>query len=445
MSRVRAGINTVIEMLRTPGERRKFLVGAASVFVLQIAGVAAAYLMQALLANLAGSQGFGDYIYAYNWARLLAMFGGFGLTLSVLKFLPGYIADEKWGQIRGVINAFSLITLGVSSILAVLAIGVFTIFPPEDIDITTLYVGLLITPLISISYLYIEVLRGMGFVALAYGPINVGQNVLMMVAISVVFLLTGSLTNVNAISLLGLVTIGIVIFQLINIFRKMPVAAKSAKAVYETGVWIRTSLPMLLIRSFDLVMDRVDVLMVGFLLGAIPTGIYAVASRTASLAMFPLVAVNAVTAPRIAPLYNQGKMEELSNLVKRATLISMAVSLVACVGIILFSYPLLKLFGEDFVEGQTTLFILTAAQFVNASVGPVGFLMSMTGHEKLNGRIYAVVTAINITLNYYFLVYTDLGIEGVALSTGISLALRNIWLYIEVRRRLHISTLPVSW
>jgi len=442
MSQMSVVFEKVMTILRTPGEQRKFLTGAASVFIIQIAGVGSAYVLQVLLARWMGAEPFGDYIYAYNWARLLAAFGGVGLTLSVLKFLPDYIAEKDWGRLRGLINAFSTIVFGASSLLAAGALLLFIAFPPQDVDATTLYIGLLTTPLFALTLLFVEMIRGMGHVRLAYTPLSFGQNALMIVAAGLTLLLTGTLTNVIAISLLGGVTLGIVVFQVITILRKLPIVARGAKAVYEVKHWLRTSFPMLLIQSFDIIMDRVDVLIVGLVLGAVPTAIYAVASRSAALAIFPLVAVNSMTAQRISPLYNAGRMGELSQLVKRATALSIVGTLVICAGLIVLSYPLLFIFGEEFVVGQRTLIILVIGQFMNAATGPVSYLLSMTGHQKVNGRIYGIVLAVNITLNLSFLTFTDLGIEGVAIATASAIALRNVILYFEVRRRLNISTLP---
>lgn len=442
MSHLIAQLQTRLRRLQQAGEARRFVAGAAGVFGLQVAGVGLAYLMQALLTNLMGERNFGDYIYAYNWARLLAAFGSLGLTLSTMKFIPDYVSDGEWGKLRGTLNAFSIVTLVGSSTLALAALALFNLFPPADIDLTTLNIGLALTPLLALTTLYVVVLRALDTVAWAYGPVNVGQNLLMMLGAGAIALLGGSLVNISAITLLGVVILVVVVVQLVGIAIALPRKARGAQALYDLRVWLTTSLPMLLIRGFTIIMDRVDVLMVGLLLGAVPTGIYAVASRTANLATFPLTAANSIAAPRISPLYNQGRLDELERIVQRATLLSLGGSLVLVIGIVLFSELLLSLFGEAFLAGQRVLVILAFAQLINAAVGPVSFLLSMTGHQALNGRIYAVIVALNIALNYIFVAYTDLGSEGIAIATAVAIIVRNLWLYVAVRRTIGINTLP---
>jgi O-antigen/teichoic acid export membrane protein len=423
------------------GPRWGFLTGTASVFILQIMGLASAYIMQALLARWMGSKDFGDYIYAYNWARLLALFGGLGFTLSTLKFVPTYIMEKSWDKLRGLITTFSLLTLAGSGILTLGAIAVFSVFSPQDIDSTTLMIGLLITPLIALTYLYVEILRGLDSIFVAYSSVAVGQNVLMIIVGGGILLALGALTNIQAISALALVTLLIAAIQLFAIIRSLPAPARTVKAAYETKHWIRTSFPMLLIRSYAILMERVDVLLIGMLLGAVPTGIYAVASRTANLASFALQAVNAITAPQIAPLYKQQKMDELERIARRATQLSTLASFVLFVGLVVFSQLLLSLFGEEYLVGQRTLIILGIGQLVNSSMGPVGFLMHLTDHQHISQRVYGVSMVVNITLN--LILIPVLNIEGAALGTTFTIILQNVWMYILVRKYLNIDTFAI--
>lgn len=444
MSRIITFINNTIAQVLKQDEKRRFFAGAFNVFVLQIIGVAGAYILQALLANWMSGTDFGSYIYTYNWANLLAVFGGFGLTLSVLKFVPDYLDQAEWGRLKGVIFTFSVSVVLGSLLVGILAIIFFYLFPPQDIHQMTLLVGLLMTPLVGLSVLYMEILRGMDVIFFAYAPLRVGQHVLLIVSASIVFIVFKDLVSFQVILLWGLVLLLIVLFQTVIIFRRMPNESKQVKRVYEVKHWFRTSLPMLLIRGASVLMDRVDILMVGMLLGAVPTGIYAVASRTAGFTSFALTAVNAVTAPRISPLYNQGKMEELEQIAKRATILSLGISFIVFIVLVILSDFLLSIFGPEFRAGKQILIILGIAQLINAAVGPVGFLMHLTNHQVTSGKIYGVSVFINIGLNLIFIRGFNMGIEGAAWGTAITLVIQNLWMLSEVRKNLNINPLPIG-
>jgi O-antigen/teichoic acid export membrane protein len=433
-----------IEQIPILRNNKRLLTGAAVVYVLQIMGVGTAYIAQVFLARWMGVQDFGDYSLAYNWARLLALFGGLGLTLSALKFVPDYLESQDWARLRGVIYAFSALTLLGGSVLAIGAVIIFTAFPLNDVHMPTLIAGLLMTPVMAVTFLYVEILRGMGKIAIAYGPLNVGQNVLLFVIGGGVFLLAGDLVNIEAITILGVSLLVIAIYQFIAIIRALPVAARGIKASYDLLYWMRVSLPMLFIRGFLIINQRLDILMIGFLLGSIPTGIYAVASRTANLLSFALSSVSAITAPRISPLYNQGKLDELEKLLKRSTMIAIVVSTLVFIVMVLFSYWLLWVFGEEFVVGQTTLIILAFGQLVNAVFGQCGYVMHLTGNQMVSTVVFGVSAFLNIALNLFFIQTLDMGLEGVAYATAITMVVQNLWMYIAVRRYVGINPLPIG-
>jgi len=443
MSQMSAVFERVVTFLRTPGEQRKFITGAGSVFILQIVGVAAAFVMQAFLARVMTPKEFGDYSYAYNQARLLAYFGSVGLTLSVLKFVPDYLASKNWAKLRGVINAFTIVTILASLALGIAGIIIFAIFPPSNIDMTTLSIGLLLTPLIALTSLYVEVLRSMGHVVKAYGPLNVGQNVGMIVFAGAFTVISGGLMNMQAISLLGVTLLLIAAYQLFSILQGMPKQSRGVKPEYDLRTWVVTSLPMLLIQGFQVIMERVDIVIIGFMLGAVPVGIYNVASRGANLLSFSLSAVSAITAPRMSPLYNEGKLEELERIVQRAALISLAISSVFFIGLVIFAGFLLSLFGEEYIIGRNTLMILAVGQLVNAFAGQGGYLLHLTGHQNISGRIFGISMVFNVVGNIALI--PIFGYEGAALATAATAILQNTWIYIEVRRRLHINPLPLPF
>ena len=42
---------------------------------------------------------------------------------------------------------------------------------------------------------------------------------------------------------------------------------------------------------------------------------------------------------------------------------------------------LLKIFGLDFIEGKTALYVLLFGQFINVLCGPVGYILMMTNNK----------------------------------------------------------------
>jgi len=85
---------------------------------------------------------------------------------------------------------------------------------------------------------------------------------------------------------------------------------------------------------------------------------------------------------------------------------------------------ILKLFGPEFIFADKALTVLALGQFVNVATGSVGYLLMMSGHEKLmrNNIIFAAV--LNVAFN--IILIPRFGIVGAASSTAAALSVMNI-------------------
>ena len=167
----------------------------------------------------------------------------------------------------------------------------------------------------------------------------------------------------------------------------------------------------------------------------------AVAQRTAVLTSFILMAVNMVVAPKFAALYKQGKTIELQNIAVFATRLMTLFALPVVGFMLLFSEWLMWLFGEEYKAGANLLRILAVGQFINVITGSVGFLLTMSGHERdmrnvvLFSGPLAIVLALVLTPLY--------GVTGAAVATAISVASQNLLAVAMVKKRLGFNTLAI--
>jgi len=93
------------------------------------------------------------------------------------------------------------------------------------------------------------------------------------------------------------------------------------------------------------------------------------------------------------------------------------------------------LFGENFTASYGVLIVLSIGQMVNSVTGSIGYLLNMTGHEKVDMTINLFVSILNILGN--LLVVKPFGMLGVGLVTMSSISLKNIiastWYYKKYR------------
>ncbi|MNK83753.1 hypothetical protein D3C87_1035780 [compost metagenome] len=167
---------------------------------------------------------------------------------------------------------------------------------------------------------------------------------------------------------------------------------------------------------------------------------YAVALRIAALINFLLIAMNFIVAPKIAQLHAKQEQVELQHLVTQTmrTLYIMATPIV--IGVVVFAGELMSVFGSQFSSGKQILVILALGQLINVATGPVGYLLTMTGHETAMRNMYVLSGVACISL---VCVLTPLyGVVGAAWATAISMGLQNIGAALLTASKLKISVSP---
>jgi len=193
---------------------------------------------------------------------------------------------------------------------------------------------------------------------------------------------------------------------------------------------------MLFISGLQVAMQRMDILLVGSMLGEKDAAIYAAASRISGVILFGLLAVNAWVAPMISELHERAEHAELQRLVRIAARAIFVVTLpLAAIVAIAPALPL-GLFGEEFIGGSTSLVILAVGQCVNALVGPVGFLMTMTGNQRL--ALAVLFWSALFHLGSSVVLIPRFGIEGAAVAQSAGNIVLNVAMALVVWKRLRL-------
>ncbi|UYG06067.1 lipopolysaccharide biosynthesis protein [Halomonas sp. M4R1S46] len=184
-----------------------------------------------------------------------------------------------------------------------------------------------------------------------------------------------------------------------------------------------------------------SVLIAGMLLSSADLGLFKSAERTALLINFILMVINAVLPPRFATLYRQGNFLGLNDLARKGVLLGLALASPMLLVCLLVPHWVFGLFGAEFTQGANLLRIIAVAQLVNVATGSVGFLLNMTGHEKLMRNIALSCNALGLAL--FFILIPLLGALGAALALAMVLVLQNLTALVFVWRKLGIWMLPV--
>ena len=420
---------------------RTLLTGSAGVLAISILGQITAFLVQAWVARTVGVEAFGVYSLAFTWFNVLLVAGLLGFDTGALRFLPTFSASSSNAAhfrrySRKVVSAASITTSAICAI-------VVTALPISRELQFTFYGASLLIPVWAIYRLSHSELQALNAAPAAQSLISLARPLLWLTVLAVFNRLTAETAGPVAVILSHVVAMalvaGVAMWGARTVRLRSEAVGASDDTEPEPREWLRVSVPLSLVSGMRLLLNRLDIILIGILIDPIEAGIYAVASRTAQLTAFGLSATNQVVAPMISRLHSQNKMRELAKVVQLSSAVSAGSVIVLSVGAIALSSQLLGLFGERFIEGRNVFFILCAMQIINAATGPVGHLLNMTGFQDLNSKILAAVLVLNVLFNLPAI--QRYGIVGAAVVTAVLGSAKNIWTWWEVRRRLGISSL----
>ena len=91
----------------------------------------------------------------------------------------------------------------------------------------------------------------------------------------------------------------------------------------------------------------------------------------------------------------------------------------------------LGLFGEEFIQSNTTLILVSGGFLINALCGPVGTFMNMTDSQRQFMRITIIAVLTNLGLNICLI--PVMGINGAAIATLISTSIWNVAGFIHLK------------
>lgn len=229
-------------------------------------------------------------------------------------------------------------------------------------------------------------------------------------------------------------------FQVSRWRKKQELHSHSESSQVSHAAFMRTSHAFFFTNLANFMQSVLGVMAAGLVLASADLGLFKSSQQVSILISFVLIVVNAVFPPRFASLYHEGRTAELAQLARQGAVIGMTIAAPLLLVCLLTPEWVLGWFGEEFRAGAPLLRIIAAAQLVNVATGSVGFLLNMTGHERLMRNIALVCSCTGLAL--FFVLPSLFGAIGAAMALAFVLVTQNLTAMFFVWRRLGIWTLP---
>jgi len=170
-------------------------------------------------------------------------------------------------------------------------------------------------------------------------------------------------------------------------------------------------------------------------------GIFGVANRVATLTSLVLIAVNSIAAPKFAAFHHQGDRKNLGETARHAARLTTLLAAPVLLFFVIVPEWILQLFGNEFAQGGLILAILAIGEFVNVATGSVGYLLAMSGHDRLLWGSTILSASVNVVLCLALIpIY---GAIGAAIAAATSVVVGNLVNVYLVWRHLGIMTMSL--
>jgi O-antigen/teichoic acid export membrane protein len=410
----------------------------------RVAGLLVALLSQLYLARLLGVSEFGRYAIALGWTMLLVILVRRGLDDMAVRMATHYWEEGQRGELAGLIR-YAVRTMTITW-LALVGVAAAAKLILGDLGSgfswpMIVAVALTVFPL-AILGLYSALLLVSGRVIASQAFEQVCRPlVLIGLLVLIQALLTGPFLAATAMFLTA-ASVGTAMIAARWVWRRAFRGAEISAITAHLGEWHSVSASFVVMAVAQEGLNQAGVLLLGIVGTNVEAAHFSAAWRYNSFLAFGLVAVAAVSGPRIASAYRRSDRAELASIVRTGARISLGFAAIGALVLVFFGRTLLALFGLSFTGAYPALLILLVGSLANASTGAVSYLLSLTGSHQVTAKVILSALVICIALNSVLI--PRMGIMGAAIAGALTQVFWNVTLVFWARRRTGVLSFALS-
>lgn len=393
-----------------------------------------AFVLTVVVARVMGAEQAGLFLFGFAMLAALTSFFRLGLDHVILRLVGSEgvsaVAQKKLNQ--GLL--WVLITSVPFAALMFLFVDVIAseVFNKPELAIVLRWVVLAL-PAMTLFLLLAFAFQGLHRIVMTVLCQGLGLSALFLLFFSLVFWCwPGRLNAEYAAMLYSLCAFIVCVLALCFWFAQDGVNF-SVQSICDKELW-RASSNLWAAANMSLLVQWSGVLVAGAYVATEELAYLSAAQRTVMLASFVLMVVNMVVAPRYAKLWREGNVKEVQRLAKLSTRGMIVLVLPVVVFMVTFPEWIMGWFGGGFEQGAALLVVMALGQFVNVATGSVGYLLTMSGHERDFRKVTFFSGPLTIVCAFIFI--DQWGVLGAAYATALGLSTQNLLALLMVKRRM---------
>jgi O-antigen/teichoic acid export membrane protein len=415
-------------------------------------GALATFAAQVVMTNQLGDAAYGVVTLTTQFAFIAAAATRFGMDVANVRLVAILVGREEQARTRGLVQRSALIATAVSLPFAaasfVLAGSLAERFSalPETAR-PAFQAAALAIPIAALAFTYMGATRGLKIMRFTLYSQWIAQPfgwiALTLAAWGVIAKTAGATALAYGAS--WALALAIAWYGWRKESRRFPHELTGEGIVEErTGALVRFGALRAPATLFSQLIFWTDFFVVSVLssregaIGAGEVGVYGAALRAAQSLFLFLTSVSLTFSPFVADLHHRGEREHLDQLYKTVTRWTLAATIPVLLVLAILPGQVLRIFGRDFVQGESALRILIVGMIVPVMVGTVGFILIMAGRTGWDLLVYLGGFAIDVGVAMVLARPSALGIRGAAVAQALTLSFSAIARLYLVRRFLGI-------
>jgi len=407
-------------------------IGGGIVLTGEMLSRAIAYFYNFFLARTVGVEGLGLFTLGLAVVSIAFSLATLGLTQGIVRFGTIYAADGEKAKLNDIlVKSFSIsLAVGISVTLGLLTLAPWlsnNIFNAPHLTPVLILLSLTI-PFTITRRIFLATTQAFKIVWMFTLVERLFLTICTLVLTIVLVALSLGLRGVCIAQILSSVLAAFLSYYLLS--QILPEVFKKREPDVSTATLLKFSLPLSVVSLIHFTYERTETIFLGFMSNVANVGIYNIALRTANFEIMFVYSLSVIFSPFISDLYERKEMAGLESLYKTTAQWSFTVGLAIFMIFVIFSEPILGLFGSEFKKGTTVLVILGVGQLVNAGVGQSGYLLVMTGHSSLALINTIVLLSSSVILDVILI--PRYGLVGAAIAGSLAIIIFSILRAAEV-------------
>jgi len=395
---------------------RKWLAVIVSASSVLAVGKVANFSARTLLARILPVSDFGIFNAAIALVSLVGTFSTLGMQQGLVRYYPMAENSGKSSVVQLVgMSLYRAIIAVIISVLFLSIIQFFFQYPIiNNIDLSFWYVTMLMVLGFTFVNLLSYLMMARGYPRAYLASLHCAPALLFLLGILILQWLDG----VNLFSSISLYS-GVFLFVVACLLfynKECWYGVVSREAKVDKSGFTRYSNIILGSTVAYVALTSVDRLMLGWFSNFDEVAYYSVAFTLAALLPLAMIVVDAFLSPKISRGFANNDMELVTAAYHKANggLFWIAVSMTFF--ILIFSEPLLSLFGDNYRSAASLLAVLVIGELFTLMMGTTGRMLQLGGLERREALVVWLMLGINVGANVMLIPLY--GAMGAAISTA---------------------------